>query len=58
MQAYIASKYPNVKILTTGYGESNTATSLTVAEGIIKACPTVNAPSRSTVRLWSAPPKR
>jgi len=43
MQAYIASKYPNVKILTTGYGESNTATSLTVAEGIIKAYPSVNA---------------
>jgi ABC-type sugar transport system substrate-binding protein len=43
MKAYIAASYPKVTILTIGYGESVTATSLTVAEGIIKAYPTVNA---------------
>ena len=43
MKTYVAAKYPNVKILTIGYGQSNTATSLTQAEDIIHAYPAVKA---------------
>jgi AI-2 transport system substrate-binding protein len=43
MKKYLASKYPNVKLVTIGYGQSNQATSLTQAEDIIHAHPDVQA---------------
>ena len=43
MKAYIASKYPHVKIDTIGYGQSVVSTSLTQAEDIIHAYPQVKA---------------
>jgi len=43
MKAYIKSKYPGLKIVTIGYGQSVITTSLTVAEGIIHKYPTVKA---------------
>jgi ABC-type sugar transport system substrate-binding protein len=43
MKSYIAAKYPKLKIVTIGYGQSNQATSLSQAEGIIHSYPNVKA---------------
>jgi AI-2 transport system substrate-binding protein len=43
MKSYIATKYPKLKIVTIGYGQSNQATSLSQAEGIIHSYPNVKA---------------
>ena len=43
MHRYMAAKYPNLKIVTTGYGQSNQALSLTQAENIIHSHPDVKA---------------
>lgn len=43
MKKYLAAKYPNVKLVTIGYGQSNQATSLTQAENIIHSHPDVQA---------------
>jgi len=43
MKQYIAKKYPKMKIVTIGYGQSNQATSLTQAEDIIHSHPGVKA---------------
>lgn len=43
MKSYIAARYPHLKIVTIGYGQSNQATSLSQAEGIIHSYPNVKA---------------
>lgn len=43
MKKYMASKYPKMKLVTIGYGQSNQATSLTQAENIIHSHPDVKA---------------
>ncbi|HUY29718.1 MAG TPA: substrate-binding domain-containing protein [Acidimicrobiales bacterium] len=43
MKSYIKTKYPHLKIVTIGYGQSNQATSLTQAEDIIHSYPNVKA---------------
>jgi ABC-type sugar transport system substrate-binding protein len=43
MKAYIAQKYPKLKIVTIGYGLSIQSTSLSVAEGIIHSYPNIKA---------------
>ncbi|MDA8296436.1 MAG: substrate-binding domain-containing protein [Actinomycetota bacterium] len=43
MKAYLATKFPHLKIATIGYGQSNQATSLTQAEDIIHSYPNVKA---------------
>ena len=43
MKAYIAAKYPGLKLDTIGYGLSIQSTSLSVAEGIIHSYPSVKS---------------
>lgn len=43
MKAYIAAKYPGLKLDTIGYGLSIQSTSLSVAEGIIHSYPNVKS---------------
>src|SRR5579875_2030003 len=43
MKNYIKVKYPHLKLVTIGYGQSNQATSLTQAENIIHSHPDVKA---------------
>lgn len=43
MRAFIKAKYPNLKIVTIGYGQSIQSTSLTAAENIIHSYPDVKA---------------
>lgn len=43
MKSYIAAKYPGLKIVTIGYGQSIQSVSLSVAEGIIHSYPSVKA---------------
>ncbi len=43
MKTYIAQKYPGLKIVTIGYGQSIESVSLSVAEGIIHAYPNLKA---------------
>ena len=43
MKSYIAAKYPGLKIVTTGYGQSVESVSFSVAEGIIHAYPAIKA---------------
>jgi ABC-type sugar transport system substrate-binding protein len=43
MKTYIAQKYPGLKIVTTGYGQSIQSVSLSVAEGIIHSYPNIKA---------------
>jgi len=43
MKSYIKSKFPNLKIVTIGYGQSVQSTSLTAAENIIHSYPDVKA---------------
>jgi len=43
MKAYIKAKYPHLKIVTIGYGQSIQSTSLTAAENIIHSYPDVKA---------------
>ena len=43
MKQYIAKRFPHLKIVTIGYGQSNQATSLTQAEDIIHSYPNVKA---------------
>ena len=43
MKTYIAAKYPGLKIVATGYGQSVESVSFSVAEGIIHAYPAIKA---------------
>ncbi len=43
MKAYIKTKFPHLKIVTIGYGQSIQSTSLTAAENIIHSYPNVKA---------------
>jgi AI-2 transport system substrate-binding protein/rhamnose transport system substrate-binding protein len=43
MKAYIAKRFPHLKIVTIGYGQSVQSTSLTAAEDIIHSYPSVKA---------------
>ncbi len=43
MKSYIKAKYPGLDIVATGYGQSNQATSLSQAEGILHSNPDVKA---------------
>ena len=43
MKTYIAAKYPGLKIVATGYGQSVESVSFSVADGIIHAYPAIKA---------------
>ncbi len=43
MKTYLAQKYPGLKLVTIGYGQSIQSTSLSVAEGIIHSYPSVKS---------------
>ncbi len=43
MKTYIAAKYPGLKIVATGYGQSVESISFSVAEGIIHSYPDIKA---------------
>ena len=58
MKAYIAAKYPGLKLVTTGYGLSIQSVSFSVAEGIIHSYPDVKAIICIDSAAAPAPPRR